>query len=250
MRKLLNTFQVTCRFPLVLAMLTLMVVLFATELLASGHYRIVHDENGIVFQTEDDGSWYIPEEDQRYFVPGQTGRYRILWDDNGRYFETKKGKFYIGDNEDQGLDKGFDNPDTTHGRNVVSGCETEVQVVGSHVIVPVQIRHRGRSLDLKLLLDTGASMITLHKSAVNRLRFSKQQTAHFIAADGSAIPADLVKLDEVRFGPYNRKKILAGIIDHRQEGKPIYDGLLGMNALQSTNYKVDYKKGTIKWLDD
>lgn len=197
---------------------------------------------------EADGpKWYIPEEDQHFFSPGQIGRYQIGRDDQGRYLETQHGKFYLGhsDMEDLNINQG-----AFHGsanQSVLPNRETKVFLRGRHVLVPVRIRHKGRTLTLKLLLDTGASLVTLHKNAVKRLHFSNVRRVHFSSASGQTIPADLVELQEIRFGPIRKKNMAAGIIDYHQSGVRDYDGLLGMNALQGLDYRVDYDKQTIRW---
>lgn len=213
-------------------------------LCADGRYRVLADEGGVYLQTDDGGEWYIPEEDRYYFTLGQSGHYRIGSDGSGRYLETEHGKFYVGggtSNEDiEAFNRSQREAQTT-------ATETEVIIVGQHVIVPVQVKYKGRSLELNLLLDTGASIITLHEEAVKRLRLPKDKTAHFTTAGGHMIAADMVELDEVRFGPYRQKDVLAGVIEYQQSTAVVFDGLLGMNALKGIDYKINYEKGSILW---
>ena len=225
-------------------------VAIPATLCADGQYRICKDSNGIYFQTENDGGWYIPEEDLIYFELGQSGHYRIARDGNGRYLETEQGKFYLGYRDREAYEQEIETVHRPQKASKTSDFETEVLVVGQHVIVPVRIKYRGRSIDLHLLLDTGASVITLHKGAVNRLRLPKKKTVYFTTADGHMITADMVELEEVRFGPYCQNGLMAGIIEYKRGGADYYDGLLGMNALKGLDYKIDYERRVIRWMTE
>ena len=215
---------------------------------ADGKYRILKDDRGVYFQTDNDGGWYIPEEDLVYFKPGQSGRYQISQDEKGRYLETEKGTFYLGHRDDDASEKNSEAFNRSQQKSQGLYAETKVIILGQHVIVPVQIKHKGRSLDLNLLLDTGASIITLYKDAVTRLRLPKGQKAQFTTAGGHVISADMVELEEVRFGPYRQNDVLCGVIDYQQTGTLHFDGLLGMNALMGLDYRIYYNKQTIRWL--
>jgi len=222
-------------------------LVFPAMVHADGQYKILLDDDGLFFETENEGGWYIPEEDQNYFKPEQSGRYQISRDSNGRFLKTEHGKFYLGFNHDEEFDTKIEAFNRSQNKPSATATESEVIVVGQHVIVPVQIKHGGRSLNLKLLMDTGASIIPLHKSAIKRLQLHYSRKAYFTTASGHTIAADIVKLKEFRFGPYRKYNILAGVIDYRQSGSADYDGLLGMNALQGLNYSIDYKNSLLKW---
>jgi clan AA aspartic protease (TIGR02281 family) len=219
-------------------------LIFPEMIRADGQYRIQVDEGGVFFQTDSEGGWYIPEEDQQFFTPGQKGHYRFGRDAYGRYLETEHGKFYLGERSPGGDIEAF-NRSQKEIRETTD--ETEVTILGQHVIVPVTIKYKGRSLEVNLLLDTGASIITLHEGAVKRLRLPKDKTAHFTTAGGQVIAADMVELDEVRFGPYRQKDVMAGVIEYQQGKAMAFDGLLGMNALKGIGYKINYEKGSILW---
>lgn len=228
--------------------LMLMVALvFPAVLWADGRYRIQVDEGGVFFQTDGEGGWYIPEEDQQFFRPGQQGRYRLGRDASGSYLETEHGKFYLGERTSD-EDAHASNSSPREAQTPIT--ETEVIIVGHHVIVPVEIQYKGRSLGLNLLLDTGASIITLHAEAVKKLRLPKDRTAHFTTAGGHLITADMVKLEEVRFGPYRQNDVLAGVIEYKRSAAVAFDGLLGMNALKGIDYRVDYERAAIRWRPD
>jgi len=235
---------------IVIIYIVIFVLVFPAMIHADGQYRILLDDDGLIFETENEGGWYIPEEDQNFFKPGQTGHYQIKRDNNGRFLETERRKFYLGFISDEELNTDIETFNRSQNKPSTTATESEVIVAGQHVIVPVQIEHRGRSLNLNLLLDTGASIITLHKNAVKRLQLNYSRKAHFTTASGHTIDADIVKLEEFRFGPYRKYNILAGVINYRQNGSAGYDGLLGMNALQGLNYSIDYKNSVLKWSKD
>ncbi|NIT59180.1 MAG: hypothetical protein GWN00_24050, partial [Aliifodinibius sp.] len=51
--------------------------------------------------------------------------------------------------------------------------ETEVEILDSHVIVPVQLFYEDRRVNANLLLDTGSTNITLHKDIARKLLVKK-----------------------------------------------------------------------------
>jgi len=227
----------------------LLIIAGPVLLWADGRYKILQDDEGVYFQTENEGGWYIPEEVQHLFPPGKAGWYRIGRDESGRYLLTEQGRFYLGDPGEVELNSNNGEASPAVNQALPPVDETKVVMAGQQVLVPVRIKHKGRSLLVHLLLDTGASIITLHKASVKRLHLDKIQSTHFSTANGQSIEANLVHLDEVRFGPYRKADVLAGIIEHQQGAKAGYDGLLGMNALQGLRYEIDYNKRVIRWMN-
>jgi len=249
MQKMLNNLRTKKRHRSAILVFTILIMLYANDLLAGGRYRVLLDETGILFQTEGEGGWYIPEEDQAIFKPGQTGRYSFGRDAKGRYLDTDRGRFYLNDKGGREYDSADENDGHPQEHALHRQNETEVILAGQHVLIPVLIKHSGRTLTVNLLLDTGASIITLHKESVRRLRFNAHQNTHFTTASGSRIEADLVQLDNLRFGPYEKTDILAGIIEYQKGDDAGYDGLLGMNALRGIHYEIDYEKGVVRWMN-
>ena len=126
------------------------------------------------------------------------------------------------------------------------GRETKVIVRGNQVLVPVMLGYDGREVESLLLLDTGASIMALHRDVAHQLRIESFEKAKARVIGGKEINADIAVLSYVRVGPYKKEHLLAGIVDH--EGAPVeYQGLLGMNFLRGLEYNIDFQHQRIEW---
>ena len=124
--------------------------------------------------------------------------------------------------------------------------ETKVVVQGNQVLVPVVLAYEDREVEVVLLLDTGASIIALHRDVANRLRIRNLQKGWARGAGGREIATDIAVLSYVRVGPHKRENLMAGIIDF--QGAPVaFEGLLGMNFLRGLEYDIDFEEQRIKW---
>jgi predicted aspartyl protease len=112
--------------------------------------------------------------------------------------------------------------------------------------VPVTIGYKRREIEVLLLLDTGASVITLHKDVADRLALPSGHRTSLIAAGGRKIDAGLVQLGSVKFGPYHRSNLVAAVIKNRGTSVD-YHGLLGMNALRGVDFRIDHAGQLIHW---
>jgi clan AA aspartic protease (TIGR02281 family) len=124
--------------------------------------------------------------------------------------------------------------------------ETPVSIVGDHVIVPVSLTYKTRTVKANLLLDTGASKITLHRDIAERLSVENPQKGSIRVAGGELIEAEAITLDSVTVGPNTKRSLTAGIIDHNGPAVA-FEGLLGMNFLRNLHYTVDFENRVIRW---
>lgn len=130
-------------------------------------------------------------------------------------------------------------------RNLKAAISTQVNVSGNQVIVPVDIDYKGSTQSLNLLLDTGASVTVLHARSMKKLNKLHLKSSLAKVAGGALIKTWLLNLGSLSFGPYDYSDKQVVVIDFSGESK--FDGLLGMDVLAQTDYKIDYDKQRILW---
>jgi predicted aspartyl protease len=127
--------------------------------------------------------------------------------------------------------------------------KTDVDIVENNVLVPVRIGYKDKEINVVLVLDTGASIMTLHRKVAEELEIESTEKALARLASGEKVEFDLAKLKFVQVGPCEKKNVLVGIMD--QKGPNVkFDGLLGMNFLQYFKYTIDFDKEQIQWNPD
>lgn len=229
-------------------MLFIIVGLFCLSpslLFADGRYRIGEDKKGAYMETELDGSWYIDPDDVKDFRIGEEGIYSTGADTQGHYIVVGKDrKFYIDkktwDQHQKRLEEFNKNQAQT--REMESG----VLVEGSQILVPVVLDYEGNEAEVLLLLDTGASMLVIHREVADQLKIKGVQKTKLLLVGGESLDADVVKLDSVKTGPVEKKNVVASIIDYK--GPAIrHQGLLGMNFLEDFVCRIDLQRRMIVW---
>ncbi|MBL0713487.1 MAG: clan AA aspartic protease, partial [Desulfosarcina sp.] len=195
--------------------LSLLIVLVALPSFASagGRYRVYQDEGGVYLETDQHGGWYVAPEDRADFQVGQTGSYTLREDSEGAYLQIDhRHRHYLGEGLAGSIDDEIESFNRARKPPARPQKTTPVVIHGNHVLVPVTIGYKNREIEVLLLLDTGASIMTLHKNIADRLALPSGYRTRLMTAGGHKIDAGLVQLGSVKFGPYHRSSLAAAVI--------------------------------------
>jgi predicted aspartyl protease len=121
-----------------------------------------------------------------------------------------------------------------------------VKIYGDSVLVPVVLGNGREKIETLLLLDTGATMVMIHKSVADRLKLKSSRTLQFQVAGGELIDTGIGNLSYIKAGPVKKENLDVSIIDYDGPSIP-FKGLLGMNFLRENDYRIDFENNTINW---
>jgi len=126
--------------------------------------------------------------------------------------------------------------------------ETKVLMNGyGQVLVPCTLAYKSREVEVKLLLDTGCSVTTLHDGIAKKLRIKGGKKGKAYIAGGGSLNLKSANLDYIKVGPHKIEGFGVDVIKFKGK-KSQSDGLLGMNFLAGREYKIDYINSVIRWV--
>ncbi|NRA18967.1 MAG: retropepsin-like domain-containing protein [Oceanospirillaceae bacterium] len=130
-------------------------------------------------------------------------------------------------------------------KKLQASITTKVNVRNNQVIVPVDIYHGGSLQRLNLLLDTGASLTMVHAKSLSGFKKNQAKLAYAQVAGGGVVKTWLLKVQDLTFGPYHYRAKQIMVMEF--DGNSSFDGLLGMDVLAATDYKIDFNNQRILW---
>lgn len=124
---------------------------------------------------------------------------------------------------------------------------TAVVIRNNRVYVPVSIGYQGRTIKVQLLLDTGATGVTISQEIAQQLGIRPDNSRRSIItiADGTKIIGYNTTADFVNVGPKTKQGIMLHVMP--RQGRED-SGLLGMSFLADFEHTLDVKSQVIKWL--
>lgn len=123
---------------------------------------------------------------------------------------------------------------------------TPFQFHANRIVVPVEVSYGAKTVQLSLVMDTGASSTVVHKSAIASLNAQLRKGANARVADGSVVKTKTINFDLVELGPFKAKSVTSSVLDYQGQQSPT-DGLLGMDFLYQVRFEIDRANQVIIW---
>lgn len=119
-----------------------------------------------------------------------------------------------------------------------------LQAIGSHYALPLTLDGRQQ---VRLVIDTGASITTLSQQAFDRVsasaRFTELGPQLFNTAGGTS-RGMVYRVDSLQIGEHRLTDVPIAVLDFNTPGN--IDGLLGMNVLRNFRFEVDQDQEVLK----
>jgi predicted aspartyl protease len=124
-------------------------------------------------------------------------------------------------------------------------AETKFTLLENRILLPVEIvGTRGRAA-VNLVMDTGAQLTFLWRTAIPSIGLRKVGRIRAAGITGSKY-ASSVRVKSLNIGPYKMRQAVVATMNPGRYNAD-YDGLLGMDFLMKVKYEIDYKRRVIIW---
>jgi clan AA aspartic protease (TIGR02281 family) len=128
-------------------------------------------------------------------------------------------------------------------RDTIQTSAIKLETEGGVPHVPVSING---SNDVAMVVDSGASLVTITSTVADTLHITPQssdRTATLVVADGKEVKAKVITLDSVRLGPFLAKKVVCAVLPDSVPKDT--DCLLGDTFLENFQYQMDLNAGVL-----